>query len=58
MQRWKKALPDLEAALRAKPDDNDLHRELAETYENLGEPDMASEHRRQAGSPGRSGGGP
>jgi tetratricopeptide (TPR) repeat protein len=53
LRRWKEALPDLEAGLRAKPDDNDLHRELATTYENLGEPDMAAEHRRRAGGPPR-----
>ena len=57
MRRWQEALPDLEAGLRAKPDDNDLHRELAITYENLGEPGMAAEHRRAPGPrPGRTGG--
>ena len=57
MQRWQEALPDLEAGLRARPDDNDLHRELATTYENLGEPDMAAAHRRHAGLPSKPGGG-
>jgi tetratricopeptide (TPR) repeat protein len=47
MRKWKDALPDLEAALRARPDDLDLHRLLAETYENLGVTEMASEHRRR-----------
>ena len=47
--RWKEALGDLEVALRAKPDDTDLHLALAETYDKLGEPDMASEHRRHTG---------
>ena len=42
MGRWKDALADLEAALAAKPDDVDLHKELAEVYDHLGDADMAA----------------
>jgi tetratricopeptide (TPR) repeat protein len=46
MQRWKEALPDLEAALPAELNSPELHRVLAETYDHLGVPEMAAEHRR------------
>lgn len=48
--RWKDALPDLEAALRVGSRSAGLHRTLAEAYEHLGDPEMAAEHRRLAGS--------
>jgi tetratricopeptide (TPR) repeat protein len=48
MERWKEALPDLEAALTVYPDSADLHRTLAETYEHLDAPSMAAEHRKRA----------
>jgi predicted Zn-dependent protease len=48
MARWKEALADLEAFLPQQPDDPGLHRLLATAYENLGAPEMAAEHRRQA----------
>ncbi len=47
LQRWKEALPDLEAALKGNPDEVDLHRALAETYDHLGDKEMAAEHRRK-----------
>ncbi len=50
MQRWKEALPDLEAALKSDPDGVDLHRVLAETYDQLGDKEMAAEHRRKVGT--------
>ncbi len=49
MGRWKEALPDLEMALTVNPDDPELHRTLAETYEHLDAPGMAAEHRKRAG---------
>ena len=49
-RRWKEALPDLEAALRAYSSSPELHETLAATYEHLGLPEIAAEHRRQAGS--------
>ncbi len=48
LERWKEALPDLEAALTAEADNPALHRMLAETYEHLGAPAMAAEHSRRA----------
>ena len=54
MRRWKEALPDLEAALTVYPDDPELHRTLADTYEHLDAPAMAAEHRKRAGAlPGK-----
>ena len=53
MQRWKDALVNLEAVLQVNPDSADVHRALAETYDHLGIPDLAAEHRRS----GMSGGG-
>ncbi len=49
LERWKEALPDLEAALRAYSSSPELHETLAATYEHLGLPEIAAEHRRQAG---------
>lgn len=51
MRHWKEALPDLETALSVYPDDPELHRTLADTYEHLGAPAMAAEHRKRAGPP-------
>jgi predicted Zn-dependent protease len=48
MGRWKEALTDLQAALPAYPNHPALHLRLAETYEHLGIPEMAAEHRRLA----------
>src|SRR5262249_9397844 len=48
LQRWKDALPDLEAALPRYQSDADTHRTLAEVYEQLGAWEMAAEHRRLA----------
>ncbi len=47
MNRWREALPDLEAVLAASPRDADVHRLLSETYDRLGSPGLADEHRRQ-----------
>jgi tetratricopeptide (TPR) repeat protein len=51
MHRWREALPDLEMALTVYPDDPDLHRTLAETYDHLDAPAMAAEHRKRAEAP-------
>ncbi len=48
MGRWKEALNDLEAALMATPDNQDLHLALAEAYDHLGSSAMAAEHKRLA----------
>jgi tetratricopeptide (TPR) repeat protein len=48
LRRWKEALPDLERALTVYPDEPELHRALAETYERLDAHDMAAEHRKRA----------
>jgi tetratricopeptide (TPR) repeat protein len=48
MEKWKDALPDLEAALSKDPKSTSLHQDLAETYDRLGVPAMAAEHRRLA----------
>lgn len=53
-QRWREALPDLEAALPSAPDNPELHRALADVYENLGDSQVAAEHRRLATKPARS----
>lgn len=46
--RWKEALPDLEAALSGLRPSADLHNALADTYEHLGVPSMAANHRNAA----------
>jgi predicted Zn-dependent protease len=46
MGRWKEALPDLEAALARLPDRPAIHGALADVYLNLGDPEIAAEHRR------------
>jgi tetratricopeptide (TPR) repeat protein len=51
MQRWKEALPDLQAALRLQSNSPELHRNLAETYEHLDAPGLAAEHRKRAEAP-------
>jgi tetratricopeptide (TPR) repeat protein len=48
MGKWKEALPDLEAALTQRANQPELHRTLAETYDHLGVPAMAAEHKRLA----------
>jgi predicted Zn-dependent protease len=55
LERWKEALPDLEAAVKSDSGNAALHRFLAETYEHLDAPAMAVEHRKRAGtaSPGK-----
>jgi tetratricopeptide (TPR) repeat protein len=47
--RFKDALPDLEAALAAGAGTPKVHAALAVAYDQLGMPEMAAEHRRQAG---------
>ena len=47
MQRWKEALPDLEISLTVNPDDPELHRALADTYDHLDAPGIAAEHRKR-----------
>lgn len=42
---YARAVTDLEAALRAFPGRIRLHKELAHSYEQLGDPDMAARHR-------------
>lgn len=42
------AITELETVLRADPTRPELHRELAELYDKLGNPDVASVHRRRA----------
>ena len=46
MGRWKEALTDLESALRAGQKTPGIHSALAETYEHLGMPDLAAEHKK------------
>jgi tetratricopeptide (TPR) repeat protein len=48
MGRDKEALADLEAALPRFPENAQLHEQLAQIYDHLGEPAMAELHRRQA----------
>lgn len=48
MERWRDALPDLEAALERDPKNPDLHLALAETYDHLGDRAMATQHREAA----------
>jgi Tfp pilus assembly protein PilF len=45
MERWKDALPDLEAAIARDPKNPDIHLALAESYEHLGDREMATRHR-------------
>lgn len=46
--RWSEALTDLEAELESNPESQALHQSLAEVYDHLGSPDMASRHRARA----------
>jgi tetratricopeptide (TPR) repeat protein len=48
MGRDKEALADLEAALPRFPENPQIHEQLAQIYDRLGEKAMAEEHRRQA----------
>jgi len=45
---WKQGLVDLEAALPFMKDNLELHQSLAKIYEQLGKPELASEHSRIA----------
>ena len=45
---WEAALKDLEAALPYMKDNLELHKSLAQVYEQLGKPELASEHVRIA----------
>jgi tetratricopeptide (TPR) repeat protein len=51
--RWKEALPDLQAALKAYGDRPDLNLALATTYDHLDAPGMAAEHRLRAEAGGK-----
>jgi uncharacterized protein HemY len=53
MRHWEAARTDLEAALPGLANKEGTHRTLAETYEHLGQPERAAEHRRQAAVPPR-----
>jgi tetratricopeptide (TPR) repeat protein len=53
LERWKEALPDLEAALTATPRDAELHQALADAYEHLGLTEMAAAHRKQLADLGK-----
>jgi tetratricopeptide (TPR) repeat protein len=46
--KWKEATNELEYSLRAVKGDPQLHRLLAQTYEELGDAELADEHRRKA----------
>jgi tetratricopeptide (TPR) repeat protein len=48
LKRWKEALPDLAAAVLEYPDDANVHRMLAETYDQLDAPGLSAEHRKRA----------
>jgi tetratricopeptide (TPR) repeat protein len=48
LKRWKEALPDLVASLKAFSDNPETHAALAETYEQLGFAELAQNHRRLA----------
>jgi tetratricopeptide (TPR) repeat protein len=45
LERWRDALPDLEAALADSADNAELHTTLASTYEALGDKELAARHR-------------
>ncbi len=45
MGRWREALVDLEIALRTMAGNRNLHRTLAEVYQQLDQPTLAAEHR-------------
>ncbi len=51
MERWNDGLADLEKALAARPNDPDIHHDLADAYTGLSLPDMAATHRRRAEQP-------
>jgi predicted Zn-dependent protease len=48
--RWQEAVADLEASLADLPDKSLCHSTLAEAYDHLGLPSLASDHRRLAGT--------
>lgn len=48
LERWTDALADLEIALAAFPDRPYIHESLADTYQHLGDADMAARHRELA----------
>ena len=45
LERWREALNDLETALRGGQNSVEIHSALADTYEHLGMPDLAAEHK-------------
>jgi predicted Zn-dependent protease len=48
LERWKEALPDLEASIAAFPDEPIVHERLTIVYSKLGLTDMAEQHRKWA----------
>ncbi len=46
--QWQQAVTDLEASLTALPDKSQCHSTLAEAYDHLGLPSLATDHRRLA----------
>jgi tetratricopeptide (TPR) repeat protein len=46
--RWQDAVPDLEASLKAFPNNVDLHKQLAAAYDQLGLPSVAAKHKQLA----------
>jgi tetratricopeptide (TPR) repeat protein len=50
LERWPEALTDLEAALAGGPDPIETHISLAQVYDKLGMPELASQHRDRAAS--------
>lgn len=48
LERWKEALPDLEASIAAFPNEPLVHERLALVYSKLGVNDMAEQHRKLA----------
>lgn len=48
MDRWKEAIPELEASLQLDPKNPALHETLARAYETLKMPEIAAVHRQQA----------
>jgi tetratricopeptide (TPR) repeat protein len=53
-QNWSEALVDLEMTLAKAPETPGLHRALADVYAHLGQPGLATEHRKLAGPPVKS----
>ena len=53
MGRYEQAVDDLEYALNGLVDSTELHRLLAQAYEQLGQSELAQAHRRSAGAGGK-----